>query len=105
MYVIAFSNHYCRFPVIRNTIKELKKVLFSTQCIQNFGYEDKISDMSIFYSQVKISETIKCFEMTRSITQIEEMEMNGVYLIELDGKLKVMVPRTPKKPYRDWKCI
>ena len=36
--------------------------------------------------------------MTRSITQIEEMEMNGVYLIELDGKLKVMVPRTPKCP-------
>ena len=23
-----------------------KKVLFSTQCIQNFGYEDKVSDMS-----------------------------------------------------------
>ena len=36
--------------------------------------------------------------MTRSINQIEEMEMNGVYLIELDGKLKVMVPRTAKCP-------
>ena len=33
--------------------------------------------------------------MTRSVSQIEEMEMNGIYLIELDGKLQVRVPRTP----------
>ncbi len=36
--------------------------------------------------------------MTRSVSQIEEMEMNGVYLIELDGKLKVKVPRILNSP-------
>ena len=42
--------------------------------------------------------------MTRSISQIEEMEMNGIYLIELDGKLKVKVPRTPNRPYDGPAC-
>ena len=32
--------------------------------------------------------------MTKSKSQMEEMEMNGVYLIEVDGKLKGRVQRT-----------
>ena len=70
-------------------------MLFSTECLKKFEYDSQIEhDYNFFYSQVKITETIKCFEMTKSKSQMEEMEMNGVYLIEVDGKLKGRVQRT-----------
>ena len=87
-------------------MKEPFKVLFSTECLKKYEYDGQFEhDYNIFYSQVKITETIKCFEMTKSKSQMEEMEMNGVYLIELDGKLKVRVQRTvnsASKPNKIW---
>ena len=53
---------HCRFSAIKDTIKELEKVLFSTQCIQNFGYEEKVSDMSQVFHRLRMIY-YKNFEM------------------------------------------
>ena len=43
--------------------RRAKKVLFSTQCIQNFGYEDKISDMSQVFHRLRFISYCKNYEM------------------------------------------